>query len=205
LPTIALPASIDRKVLGFGASKGSGRFTILPSRSGLLLSVEEVYRAHAADVARWAARLGGPELELEDVVQEVFAQVHRHLDGYRGDARVTTWLFRITENVVRTHGRRNRWRRWLQRPADEAEEIPSPGESPAESAEKRQSRELIQLALGRLSARYRTAIVLFELEDLSGEEVAERMGIKLSTLWVLLHRARAELVRQVGAIREERE
>jgi RNA polymerase sigma-70 factor (ECF subfamily) len=169
-----------------------------------LLSVEEVYRAHAADVARWAARLGGPELELEDVVQEVFAQVHRHLHSYRGDAKLTSWLFRITENVVRTHGRRNRWRRLLRGPAEEVARLPSADDPPDESAEKRQSRELIQRALGRLSLRYRTAIVLFELEELSGEEVAERMGIKLSNLWVLLHRARAELVRQVSEIREER-
>lgn len=81
---------------------------------------------------------------------------------------------------------------------------PHLNDSPDESAEKRQSRELVQRALGRLSLRYRTAIVLFELEELSGEEVAERMGIKLSNLWVLLHRARADLVRQVGEIREER-
>jgi DNA-directed RNA polymerase specialized sigma24 family protein len=54
-----------------------------------------------------------------------------------------------------------------------------------------------------MNDRYRTALVLFEIEDLPGEEVAERMGIKLSNLWVLLHRARAELVRRVNEIREE--
>jgi RNA polymerase sigma-70 factor, ECF subfamily len=169
------------------------------------MTVEEIYRAHAADVARWVARLGGSHIELEDAVQEVFARVHRHLDGYRGEARLTTWLFRITENVVREQGRRNRWRRFLRSAEDEAAEVPSSQDSPAESAEKGQSRALIQRALERLKPRYRTAIVLFELEDLSGEEVAERMGIKLSNLWVLLHRARAELVRQVGELREEPE
>jgi RNA polymerase sigma-70 factor (ECF subfamily) len=167
-----------------------------------VLTVEEIYRAHAVDVARWAARLGGSRIDLEDVVQEVFTRVHRHLDDYRGEARLTTWLFRITENVVRSHGRRNRWRRWLGSPEDAAE-IPSTQDSPAETAERRESQVLMQRALDRLSPRYRTAIVLFELEDLPGEEVAERMGIKLSNLWVLLHRARAELVRQVGELREE--
>jgi len=163
-----------------------------------------VYRLHAADVARWAARLGGPSLELEDIVQEVFAQVHRHLGGYRGEARLTTWLFRITENVVRQHRRRNRWRRFLHKPSDDvAQELLSSDPSAADGLERRQSRELIHRALDRLSERYRTAIVLFELEDLPGEEVAERMGIKVSNLWVLLHRARAELVRQVSKLREE--
>jgi RNA polymerase sigma-70 factor (ECF subfamily) len=167
------------------------------------LTVAEIYRAHAADVARWASRLGAPRAELEDVVQEVFAQVHRNLDGYRGEARLTTWLFRITENVVRSHSRRNRWRRWLGASDTAAQEVASTDPSPAENAEMRQAQALIHRALDRMSARYRTAIVLFELEDLSGEEVAERMGIRLSTLWVLLHRARAELVRQVAELRKD--
>ncbi len=171
------------------------------------LTVEQIYRAHAADVARWAARLGGPRLELEDVVQEVFTLVQRHLDSYRGEAKLTTWLFRITENVVKHQRRKDRWRRWLPGSAsaddDPPKEQPSPDPSPEKSLEKQQSRELIYQALDKMNDRYRTALVLFEIEDLSGEEVAERMGIKLSNLWVLLHRARAELVRRVKEIREE--
>jgi RNA polymerase sigma-70 factor, ECF subfamily len=198
------PAPIERKVLGSSASNGC-RAVALAERWRSSMTVEEIYRDHAADVARWVARLGGSHIELEDAVQEVFARVHRHLDGYRGEARLTTWLFRITENVVREQGRRNRWRRFLRSPDEETGEVPSLQDSPAESAEKGQSRALIQRALDRLNPRYRTAIVLFELEDLPGEEVAERMGIKLSNLWVLLHRARAELVRQVGELREEPE
>jgi RNA polymerase sigma-70 factor (ECF subfamily) len=167
------------------------------------LTVEEVYRLHAADVARWAARLGGPHVELEDAVQEVFTQVHRHLHGYRGDAKLTSWLFQITANVVRQHRRRDRWKRWMRSPSEAVQEIAAPG-SPHESLEARQARELIHRAMDRMSERYRTALVLFEIEDLPGEEVAERMGIKLSNLWVLLHRARAELVQRVQDLREGR-
>src|SRR2546423_1814126 len=65
----------------------------------------EVYRRHAADVARWAARLGGPLIDVDDVVQEVFVVVNRKLPHFRGDAKVTTWLFRITDHVVRNHRR----------------------------------------------------------------------------------------------------
>jgi RNA polymerase sigma-70 factor (ECF subfamily) len=165
------------------------------------LTVEEVYRMHAADVARWAARLGGSHVELEDAVQEVFTQVQRHLDSYRGEAKLTSWLFQITANVVRQHRRRDRWRRWMRRSDDPVEEIEGPG-SPHESLEARQARDLVHRAMDRMSERYRTALVLFEIEDLPGEEVAERMGIKLSNLWVLLHRARAELVRRVEELRE---
>src|SRR4051812_33481472 len=75
--------------------------------------VEQVYRAHVQDVARWAARLGGPRTDVEDVVQEVFLTVQRAMTEFRGDAKVETWLYRITQNVVRHRRRKERWRRWL--------------------------------------------------------------------------------------------
>ncbi len=166
------------------------------------LTVESIYRRHAADVARWAARLGGPRLEVEDAVQEVFTRVQDHLDGFRGEAKLTTWLFRITRNVVLRQRRRDRFRAFLRGPAeDAARELPAPGLSPEGNAEQRQARERIARALEGLTERQRTAIVLFELEDLSGEEVAERMGVSVGNLWVLLHRARAALLRRLEETR----
>src|SRR5262249_14147909 len=70
--------------------------------------VADLYRAHAQTVARWASRLGGPAIDVEDVVQEVFLVVQRRLDGFRGDAHVKTWLYRITANVVRWRRRKDK-------------------------------------------------------------------------------------------------
>lgn len=164
-------------------------------------SVEEVYRLHVADVTRWAARLGGPRVELEDAVQEVFALVQRELPRFRGEAKLTTWLYRITENVVRHQRRRRRFLGFFGKDDDPPEQV-SPDRTPLEDVEARQSRELLYRALDRLNERYRTALILFEIEDLPGEEVAERMGIKLNNLWVLLHRARADLTRRVAELTE---
>jgi RNA polymerase sigma-70 factor (ECF subfamily) len=164
------------------------------------LTVDEIYRAHAVEVTRWAAQLGGPRLDLEDVVQEVFLLVQKNLGGYRGEAQLSTWLFRITENVVKQRRRRDHRWRWLRGSTDDAPDVASPEASPAQSLETRQARELLFRALDRMNERDRTAIILFEIEDLSGEEVAERMGMKLSTLWVVLKRARAELTRHVNAL-----
>src|SRR5437879_2718197 len=72
-----------------------------------------LYREHAPTVARWAARLGGPWVEVEDVLQEVFVVAHRQLPSFRGDSRVSTWLFAITRNVVRQKRERERVRRVL--------------------------------------------------------------------------------------------
>jgi RNA polymerase sigma-70 factor (ECF subfamily) len=156
-------------------------------------SLDWLYRAHAATVARWAAHLGGPRLDVEDVVHEVFLVAERRLPEFRGDARITTWLYRITEHVVRGGRRRERVRRWLDfvRRGDVELALSPPRLSPVEELEQRQSRETVYRILDRLAEKYRRVLVLFELEELSGEEIATLTGIKLATVWVHLHRARA--------------
>jgi RNA polymerase sigma-70 factor (ECF subfamily) len=156
-------------------------------------SLDGLYRAHAGKIARWAAHLGGPRLDVEDAVHEVFLVVGKRLSEFRGDAKVTTWLYRITERVVRGGRRRERLRRWLDlvRRGDVEESLSPPRPSPIEELERRQSREAVYRILDRLAEKYRRVLVLFELEELSGEEIAALTGIKLATVWVHLHRARA--------------
>src|SRR4030095_12722362 len=76
-------------------------------------TASEIYRGYAGDVARWAARLGALRVDVEDVVQDVFCVVERKLGSFRGDAKLTTWLFRITDKTVRHHRRRALTRRFL--------------------------------------------------------------------------------------------
>jgi RNA polymerase sigma-70 factor (ECF subfamily) len=167
-------------------------------------SLDALYRAHAGTVARWAAHLGGPRLDVEDAVHEVFLVVSKRLPEFRGDAKVTTWLYRITERVVRGGRRRERVRRWLDlvRRGDVQQSLAPPRLSPVEELERRQSRETVYRILDRLAEKYRRVLVLFELEELSGEEIAALTGLKLATVWVQLHRARAqflaEMNREVG-------
>lgn len=159
-------------------------------------SFAELYRAHLQDVARWAHHLGGAELEIEDVVQEVFLIAHRKLPAFRGDAQPSTWLYRICANVVRQRRRRLRVRRlfapMLRLDAAEVE----PAQTQLEQAE--QVRQLYR-AMSRLSTRDREVLVLFELEGKTGEEVAELLDAKVATVWVWLHRARKALRAQLDA------
>jgi RNA polymerase sigma-70 factor (ECF subfamily) len=152
-----------------------------------------LFRAHAPSVARWAQRLGGPELtaDIEDIVQEVFITVDRLLPGFRGDAAVTTWIFEITSNIVRRHRRRLKLRRWLTalRGADVAP-APEPPATPADALERRQAVARAYAILDGLAEKYRRVFILYELEGLSGQEIAELTGEKLKTVWVHLHRAR---------------
>jgi RNA polymerase sigma-70 factor, ECF subfamily len=166
------------------------------------VDLEALYRAHATSVARWSAHLGGPSADLDDLVHEVFLVAGRRLAEFRGDAKVTTWLYRITERVVAARRRTDRVRRWLRRTrrADVERELCSTPATPAQDLHRHQARQTVYRVLDRLPEKYRTVLILFELEGLSGEEIAVLTERKLATVWVHLHRARerflAELVRQ---------
>jgi len=162
--------------------------------------LDAVYREHAARVARWAAHLGGPALDIEDLVHEVFLVVQRRLAESRGDAPLTTWLYRITERVVRDARRKDRVRRWLNgaRWTDVVRATAPAHLAPVDEIERRQDAARVYRAFDRLPDRYRTLLVLFELEGLTGEEIAALTGVKLATVWVRLHRARARFLEALG-------
>ena len=159
------------------------------------LDVEGLYRSHAAAVEHWAARMWGPGLDLEDIVQEVFLIAQRQLPKFRGESSPATWLFAITERVVWHRRRKERWRRWLAgSAADVADNVPARGASPLEALERRDATRLFYRALEGVNERYRAVLVLFELDEMSGQEIAALKGVRLETLWVWVHRGRAQLL-----------
>jgi RNA polymerase sigma-70 factor (ECF subfamily) len=152
-----------------------------------------VFREHAASVARWAAALGGPLLDVEDTVQEVFLVAHRRLGEFRGDAKIGTWLFQITRRVVHAQRRRGRWRRWLGGSAEDvAGHVPAPGLGPVEELERRQLAQRLYAVLERMSEKHRMVLVLTKVEEMSAEEIAGIAGVETVTIRVWLHRARAQ-------------
>src|ERR1700733_11725280 len=82
-----------------------------PGEAAPPLTVAGLFDAYAPLVGRWAVRLGGPGIEAEGVGQDVFVVVSQRLATYRPESRITTWLYKITENVVHQHRWRGRWRR----------------------------------------------------------------------------------------------
>jgi RNA polymerase sigma-70 factor (ECF subfamily) len=165
-------------------------------------NLEALYRAHAATVARWAAKLAGPGVDVEDLVHEIFLVARRRLPEFRGDAKVTTWLYRITERMALGHRRRDRFRRWfpLARQTEIEGTMSPPHLTPVDDLERRQSTETVYRILDRMPDKYRTVIILFELEELSGEEIAALTGLKLATVWVQLHRARTRFLAEVRRV-----
>ena len=157
-------------------------------------SFDDVYRTHARTVARWAAHLGGPRIDVDDSVQAVFLIVSRRLAEFRGEAKVTTWLFRITARVVANQRRQLRRRGiWVRLTKRVAEETPATGPSPAEALEGQQAGARFYRLLEQLPEHQRQVLLLFELEELSTDEIARLVDRPPSTVRVWLHRARAKL------------
>ena len=162
-----------------------------------VLELEAIYREHSAAVSKWVRRLWGPGgsaggPEAEDLLQEVFLVVQRRLGTFRGEAALTTWLYAITVLVVSGRRRKERWRSLLWRRAEPELKLQHDPELPAlqEDFERAEASRVVYAVLNDLRERDRTLLILFELERLSGAEIAEIVGLKEANVWVGLSRAR---------------
>ena len=158
-------------------------------------ALDELYDAYAGDVFRWARRLGGPTVDAEDIVHDVFVVALQRGFTFQGGATVRTWLFRITHHVVGNRTRRGFLRRLLfARRRDElAAGMPVPA-TPLQEVERREDHERLYRALDRLPERYRTSLILYEIDGLSSDEIAELTGVSVGAVWARLHRGRAKLL-----------
>jgi RNA polymerase sigma-70 factor (ECF subfamily) len=160
------------------------------------LDTGALYAEHVHRVARWAERLGGPDVDLEDVVHEVFGVVHQQRAKFRHESSVATWLFGITDNVVRHRRRKERWRRWLTGSAeDTAGHVASPAPDPLRQAERDEAARVVYRLLDRLPERDRQILILCELEELAADEVGTLLAIRPANARLRLHRARARFLR----------
>lgn len=160
------------------------------------LRIEQLYRQWAAPVRRWASHLGGPAVDPDDIVQQVFLQVQRRVDSLQDPQLLRPWLFKVTQNEVRQARRREKWRRFFGQ-SDAVEEAPAAAPS---DVDRLHASQTVHAVLSRLSEKDRTLIALFELEGLAGAEIAKLTGVKESAVWVQLHRARARFLAQLSVV-----
>ncbi|HEX3697195.1 MAG TPA: sigma-70 family RNA polymerase sigma factor [Polyangia bacterium] len=165
------------------------------------LDIASLYRQHARTVARWAGRLGGHGIDVEDVVQEVFLIAKQRLRRFDGPTQVNAWLFRATEKIVQAARRKQRRRHWLSRSA----ENPPPGMSaphpdPGDALQCQRDAACVYRVLDRLNEKQRRVLILFEWEGLSTQEIASLTGVQQTTVRVWLFRARARFLREHAAL-----
>jgi len=153
----------------------------------------ELFRAHRDDVARLAQRMLGARTDLEDIVQEVFLQVHRSIRDFRHGARFSTWLYRVTVNVVLMHRRAAKSRPVFM---DVPDGLTAVDRRPFadEQLERQRRVTAFHRLLDRLSEKKRVVFVLHELEGLAPGEIAKIVGSPVLTVRTRLFYARRELL-----------
>lgn len=151
-----------------------------------------VYDAWFEEVSRWIRALGGLDADRDDIVQEVFLVVRRRLSSFDG-ANMAGWLYRITRRQVRDFRRRS-WVKHIfnRRSVAEPDHLEHGGGGPAAALEQKDAQRVLQMILGKMKEDRRSAFVLFEIDGLSGDEIARIQSVPLNTVWTRLHHARRE-------------
>lgn len=140
--------------------------------------------------------------DAEDLTQEVFVTAFQHLDDFRNDAQISTWLYRIAVNISLNFVTQKRRGRFIQAVEDFRNTIfykTEDAKTPHQLLEAGEEREIIQKAIDSLNDKQRTAFVLTRMNDLPQKEVAAVMGISQRAVEQLLIRANANLRKKLGA------
>ena len=154
-------------------------------------------REHQGFVFRTLVRMTGSREHVEDLAQEVFLRLYRGMDSFRGDAKLTTYLYRITLNVAQ-----DEWKRRRKEQAHTSFDDPDEGwvdrlgrqEADAEQIlNRKQMISGLERALGELNEVERQVIVMFHQEELTYEKIAEVLSLPLNTVRTHLHRGRKKL------------
>ena len=157
-----------------------------------LLSFEELFKLYNRKVYSVCLRMTGNTAEAEDLSQEVFVQVFRKLDTFRGESAFTTWLHRLTVNHVLMYFRKTRRRR---------EHLTEDGEMPELTIKGRNvltsmpllDRLALEEAIIQLSPGYRAVFLLHDVEGLEHSEIAHIRGCSVGTSKSQLHKARMKM------------
>lgn len=161
-------------------------------RQGDPRAFEELVIAYQHRVFGVALRMLGSRAEAEEAAQEVFLRAHRAVADFRGDAKLSTWLYAIASRLCMnrlTSGER----RLLREGEETLARIPSGHASPADELERSERDAALHRAIAELSDERRMVVVLRDLEGLSYEEIASALDLELGTVRSRLHRARMDL------------
>ena len=185
-----------------------GCFPQVPEEDALLTALwqgsEEAYeiliQRYTQPVYNLVCRLMDDPSEASDVVQNVFLKVFRKVGSFRGNSSLKTWIYRIAVNEAYNH------HRWFSRhhrqevtletedcSPDCAQILADPARSPFQQAADRETHMLVEAALEKLNPKFRAAVVLRDIEDLSYEEIAAVLEISLGTVKSRILRGREAL------------
>lgn len=163
-------------------------------------SFEEIYEGFGPQIIRYLARLVS-ESEAEDLAQETFLRVHRGLEEFRGDSRISTWIYRIATNVARDRLRKaSSMSGGAVTSLEEGMDVEDGNVWTDEKARntegmtiRKEMNDCIRRFIDDLPEDYRTVLILQDLEGFKNQEIADILGISLDNVKIRLHRARTRL------------
>jgi len=165
------------------------------------LDVTALHAAHADFVWATLQRFGVRDADLEDAMQETFVVVHRRLDTWDRTSKITTWLFGVAMRVAAAFRRKAHVRR--ERATEGVGEMDAdPGLSPEDLAARREARRKLEAILDELDLERRAVFVMFEIEEMSCDEIAGVLGVPVGTVYSRLHKARKEFAAAMERSRE---
>jgi RNA polymerase sigma-70 factor, ECF subfamily len=194
-PAAAHPGPTGMSVAAREAPAWSQSEWLRRCRTGDREAWRRLYDLHFPQVYRLALRMGVSDREAADVCQEVFLRVHRGLGRFRGEAQISTWIYRIALNEVTRLGRAGAVRRALAALLGQGELPTSGPATPEHACQQSEAVRELHLVLARMKPRQRAVFVLFELEELSLEEIGAVVGAGIETVKSRLRHARAEFER----------
>ncbi len=175
------------------------------------LDFQKIYDAFQPKILRYLARWVGED-EAEDLTQEVFVKVGQALENFRGESKLSTWLYRIATNAALDRLRSPSFQRITQNgisnipvehvEAEIADRNAWTGEKvpvPEQQIVRKEMNECILGFMEKLPENYRTVLMLGEFEGLRNNEIAEILGVTLGTVKIRLHRARERLREELAA------
>lgn len=166
--------------------------------SGETRMFDELVRRYQDQVYAMAARFVGQPADAEDIAQEVFLKAFRGLEAFKGDAKFSTWLYRITFNLCTDWLRRNRKPGRATLSIDQGTQIPDAGNDVGESILAAEKRTEIRKALDALPERYRTVLTLLYDQELSYDQIGSILEVPTKTVETRLYRARRILRERLG-------
>jgi RNA polymerase sigma factor (sigma-70 family) len=162
------------------------------------LTFEQLVRDHQAMVFRTLLRLTGSREHIDDLAQDVFLRLYRALPSFRGEALITTYLYRIAVNVAQDEWkRRRRDDRSHVSLSDETsaweDRLAHPDRNAEERLEEQEFQQSVEQQLQLLSKIERTVLILYHQEERSYEQISYTLGLPIGTVRTHLHRGRKKL------------
>ena len=166
---------------------------VLRSLNGDRTAYEKLYRANVGKVYALCLRMCGQKDLAEDLTQEAFIRAWQKLDSFRGDSKFSSWLYRLTSNVVIGHMRSNK--KWQFEDYDEGKHEQSLVEI-SQTTMMAANKKDIEKALNTLSEQARVVLIMHEYLGYKHTEISKITGMAIGTSKTHLHRARAQLKAQ---------